>query len=141
MLFRSKTGGFVVSRLLLATISACVHSTAFAIIGVSYWLPLGILTGLTGQFIPTVGSYLGALVPMLVSLYQSPMDAVYIAIFASIYQQIENYLLAPRISKRTMDIHPAVAFAAVIVFSNLFGAMGALISIPLAAALVSIVDT
>ena len=64
-----------------------------------------------------------------------------IGAFAATYQQLENYMLAPRISKRTMNIHPAVAFSSVILFSNLFGGVGALISIPLAAAIVAVVDT
>lgn len=136
-----KTGGFVVSRLVLAAISSVAHSTAYAVMGIHYWLPMGMITGITSQFIPTVGTYLGALVPMAIAFYQDPMDVVWIAVFAGVYQQFENYLLAPRISKRTMNIHPAVAFGSVILFSNLFGGIGALISIPLAAAIVAVVDT
>ena len=136
-----KTGGFVVSRLLLAAMSSVAHSAAYAVIGVPYWLAMGIITGTTSQFIPTVGTYLGALVPMAVAFYQDPMHVLWIAVFASAYQQVENYVLAPRISKRTMNIHPAIAFGSVLVFANLFGAIGALISIPLAAAIVAVVDT
>lgn len=136
-----KTGGFVVSRLVLAAISSVAHSTAYAVIGVPYWLAMGIITGTTSQFIPTVGTYLGALVPMAVAFYVDPMNLLWIALFATGYQQVENYFLAPRISKRTMNIHPAIAFGSVLLFTNLFGAIGALISIPLAAAIVAVVDT
>jgi predicted PurR-regulated permease PerM len=69
------------------------------------------------------------------------MDAVFIIIFASVYQQIENYLLSPKLSKITMDIHPAIAFGSVIVFANLFGAIGAIVAVPIAAALVALLDT
>jgi predicted PurR-regulated permease PerM len=136
-----KTGGFVVSKLLLALASATVHSLFFAAIGLPYWLPMGIITGITSQFIPTIGTYLGILIPVLFAVFNSPMNAVFIIIFATIYQQIENYLLTPRLSKITMDIHPAVAFGSVIVFANLFGAIGAIVSIPIAAALVALLDT
>ena len=136
-----KTGGFVVSRLILAAISSVAHSTAYAVMGIPYWLPMGLITGTTSQFIPTVGTYLGALVPMAIAFYQDPLDVLWIGAFAATYQQLENYMLAPRISKRTMNIHPAVAFGSVILFSNLFGGVGALISIPLAAAIVAVVDT
>lgn len=136
-----KTGGFVVSKLLLAVASTTAHSLFFAAIGLPYWLPLGLITGITSQFIPTIGTYLGILIPVLFAVFSNPIDAVFIIVFASIYQQIENYLLSPRLSKITMDIHPAIAFGSVIVFANLFGAVGAIISVPVAAALVALVDT
>jgi predicted PurR-regulated permease PerM len=137
----AKTGGFVVSKLAMAAISATAHSAFFALIGVPYWLAMGLITGITSQFIPTVGTYLGILIPVVVTVFQNPMNAVWIIIFAGIYQQFENYVISPRISRKTMDIHPAVAFGSVILFANLFGAMGALVAIPIAAAIVAIVDT
>ena len=133
-----KTGGFVVSIVIIALASATAHSLFFAAIGLPYWLPLGLITGITSQFIPTVGTYLGILIPVLFAAFTNPIDALFIAIFATVYQQFENYLLSPRLSKITMDIHPAIAFGSVIIFANLFGAIGAIVSIPLAAALVSI---
>ena len=136
-----KTGGFVISKLLLALASATAHSLFFAAIGLPYWLPLGLITGITSQFIPTVGTYIGILIPVLFAAFNEPIGAVYIIIFALVYQQIENYLLSPRLSELTMDIHPAVAFGSVIVFANLFGAVGAIVSVPIAAAMVALLDT
>ena len=136
-----KTGGFVISKLLMALASATAHSLFFAAIGLPYWLPLGLITGITSQFIPTIGTYLGILIPVLFAAFNDPISAVYIIIFALIYQQFENYLLSPRLSQLTMDIHPAVAFGSVIVFANLFGAVGAIVSVPIAAALVALLDT
>ncbi len=136
-----KTGGFVVSKVFMAAASITAHSIFFAVIGVPYWLPMAIITGVTSQFIPTIGTYLGILIPALFALFNQPVDAIYILIFATVYQQFENYVISPKISKMTMDIHPAIAFGSVIVFANLFGAMGAVVSIPIAAALVSIVGT
>lgn len=137
----AKTGGFVVSKLVMAALSAAAHATFFALIGVPYWLAMGLITGITSQFIPTVGTYLGILIPILIAVFNNPMSVLWIIIFAAIYQQIENYILSPRISRMTMDIHPAIAFGSVILFANLFGALGALVAIPLAAAMVAIVDT
>ena len=136
-----KTGGFVVSKFMMAALSTTAHAIFFAVIGVPYWLPMAIITGITSQFIPTIGTYLGILIPMLFTLFSEPVDALFIAVFATLYQQFENYFISPRISERTMDVHPAIAFGSVIVFANLFGAMGAVVSIPLAAALVSLIDT
>lgn len=137
-----KTGGYVVSKVALAALSAFFHAVFFAIIGVPYWLPLGVLAGIVGQFIPTIGTYIGVALPALFTLVSDkPINALWIAVFATIYQQIENYVFTPRISRRTMDVHPAVALGSVIAGAALFGAVGALIGIPLAAAALAIIDT
>lgn len=136
-----KTGGFVASKLFLALVSATAHGIFYLLIGVPYWLPMAIITGITSQFIPAIGTYLGILIPTLFTLFSEPLDALWIVVFASVYQQFENYLLSPRISRLMMNIHPAIAFGSVIVFANLFGAMGALIAIPIAAAIVAVSET
>jgi len=138
----AKTGGFVASKVVMAALSTAAHAAFFALIGLPYWLPLALITGIVSQFVPTVGTYIGIVVPILFAVISNAtIDAVWILIFASIYQQIENYLISPRISKITMKIHPAVAFGSVIVFANIFGPMGAIIAIPLAAAIVAVIDT
>ena len=136
-----KTGGFVMSKVILAALSFTVHAIFFATIGVPYWLAMALITGLVSQFIPTIGTYIAIMIPMLVAFFNQPLDALWVMIFAALWQQVENYVVSPRISQMTMNIHPAIAFGSVIVFANLFGPMGAVISIPLAAVLVAAVDT
>ena len=136
-----KTGGYVLSRLVLAFISAFFTSIFLFIMDVPFWLPLGIWTGVVSQFIPTIGTYLGGALPVIFAFSDSAWDGVAVIIFITLYQQVENYLFAPRISRRTMDIHPAVAFGAVIVGASLGGAMGALIAIPIVASIQAIVET
>ena len=136
-----KTGGFVISRVILAALNSVFTSAFLLLMDVPYWLPLGLFTGLISQFVPTVGTYLGGVIPTIVAVVNDPKDGLFVIIFISVYQQIENYLFAPRISSLTMDIHPAVAFASVIIFAGFFGAIGALIGIPIAAAIISIVQT
>jgi predicted PurR-regulated permease PerM len=136
-----KTGGYVVSRLILAVISAIFTSTFLLIIDVPYWLPLGIWTGVVSQFIPTLGTYLGGALPALIGFSSGTLDGILVIIFVIVYQQIENYVFSPRVSNRTMNIHPAVAFGAVIVGGALAGAMGALIAIPIVASVQAIIET
>ena len=136
-----KTGGFVISRLVLAVLSASFHSIFFFVIDIPYWLPLGIFAGVVSQFIPTVGTYIGIALPCLVAVFNEPLDAIWIIAFATVYQQIENYFFSPKISARTMDVHPAVAFGSVIVGATLFGPVGALIGIPLAAMILAVAAT
>ncbi len=133
-----KAGGFVISRLGLAAISAFFSAIFFIIIGLDYWLPLALWMGLISQFIPTVGTYLAIALPALIAiLSDQPLDAIWVIIFATVYQQIENYFFSPKISAKTMDIHPAVAFGSVIAGAALFGPIGALIGIPVAAAVLA----
>ncbi len=136
-----KTGGYVVSRLVLAAISAVTTGLFLLVLGVPYWLPLALWTGVISQFIPTIGTYLAIAVPALIALSGQPIDALWVVVFGVVYQQVENYLLAPPITARTVAIHPAVAFGSVIAGAGLFGPMGALVSIPVVAAIEAVIDT
>lgn len=137
----AKTGGFVVSRVLLALLSAMAHVLAFWVIGVPYWMPLGLFAGVVSQFIPTFGTYIGIVVPVAFAAVVEPLDCIWIVGFATVYQQIENYVLSPRVSRATMDLHPALTLAAVFIGAAVFGPIGALIGIPIAAALIAVIDT
>lgn len=137
----TKTGGFVVSKVILATLSALAHSIAFYVIGVPYWLPMGVFAGVVSQFIPTIGTYIGIIVPAGFAAFEQPIDVLWIVVFATLYQQLENYVFTPRVSRVTMDIHPALALASVFVGVAIFGPIGAIIGIPLAAAALAVMDT
>lgn len=128
-----RTGGYLYSRLLLATVAGIVTYVVLAILGVPYPVPLAVWVGLISQFIPTVGTYIAMVVPLLVALSESPLTALLLLVFFVVYQQVENLVLSPRITARTMQMHPAVAFGSVIVGASLFGAAGAFLAIPAAA--------
>ena len=130
-----KTGGYLYSRALLAVVSAAAHFALLALLGIPYAAALAVWVGTVSQFVPTVGTYLAGALPVLVALTGDPVNALWILLFVIAYQQVENYLLQPRITARTVDIHPAVAFGAVIAGAALLGAVGALIAIPVAATL------
>jgi predicted PurR-regulated permease PerM len=135
-----KAGGFVISKLALASISAAAHVAFFWIIDVPYWLPMGIFAGFVSQFIPTIGTYIGIIVPAFFAAFNDPWDVLWIVIFATIYQQIENYIFTPRISTATMDINSGVALAAVFIGAALFGPIGAIIGIPLVAIIIAVIE-
>jgi predicted PurR-regulated permease PerM len=136
-----KTGGYVISKVVLAALSSVAHALFFWAIGVPYWLPLALLVGITAQFIPVVGTYIGIAVPLLFVVFAKPLSALWIILFATVYQQIETYVFTPRISKRTMDVNSGIALAAVFIGAAIWGPIGALIGIPLAAAVVAVVGT
>ncbi|MEU4863102.1 AI-2E family transporter [Kitasatospora aureofaciens] len=137
----AKTGGYLYSRAVLAVVSAAGHWVMFALIDLPYSAALAIWVGVMSQFVPTIGTYLAGALPVLVALTVEPVDALYVLVFTVVYQQIENYVLHPRITARTVDVHPAVAFGAVIAGAALLGAVGALIAIPAAATMQGFVGT
>jgi len=85
------------------------------------------------RFLPVIGTYIAGALPVLVQFVDSPPKALIILIFVILYQQIENYFLLPRVTARTMDLHPAIAFGAAIAGGAVLGAVGAILAIPAAA--------
>lgn len=128
-----KTGGYLYSRLLLAIVSTVGAFIAFSIIGIPFALPLALWMGFVSQFIPTVGTYIASALPILVALLSDPIDALWVVIYITVYQQLENYLLAPKVTARTMSMNAAVAFGSVIAGGLLLGPIGAFVAIPAAA--------
>ncbi|MEU5219290.1 AI-2E family transporter [Streptomyces sp. NPDC020807] len=130
-----KTGGYLYSRGLMALISGIAHFILFEILGVPYAPALAVWVGLVSQFIPTIGTYLAGALPMLIAFTVNPWYALWVLGFVVVYQQFENYVLQPKLTSKTVDIHPAVAFGSVIAGTALLGAVGALIAIPAVATL------
>ena len=67
----------------------------FYLIDIPYWLPMGIFAGVVSQFIPTIGTYIGVALPALFGAFDDPIDVLWIILFATVYQQIENYVFTP----------------------------------------------
>jgi predicted PurR-regulated permease PerM len=128
-----KTGGYIYSRALLAGLSAFSHWVLFQAIGIQAPVAMALWVGLISQFLPVVGTYIAGALPVLVQFVDSPPKALIILIFVILYQQVENYLLLPRITARTMDLHPAIAFGSAIAGGAVLGAVGAVLAIPAAA--------
>lgn len=136
-----KTGGYISSRVVLAVISAVFHWIAFVIFGLPSPLPLALWMGLVSQFIPVVGLYIAAAIPLLIALIDQPITALWVLLFVLVYQQVENYALQPRVTAQTMEIHPAVAFGSVLVGSALLGPVGTLLALPASATIQGFLST
>ncbi|MFD6231537.1 AI-2E family transporter [Streptomyces sp. NPDC060232] len=131
----AKTGGYLYSRGLMALISGVATYIVLAVLGVPYAPALAVWVGLVSQFIPTIGTYLAGALPVLLAFTVNPWYALYVLVFVVVYQQFENYMLQPKLTSKTVHIHPAVAFGSVIAGTALLGAVGALIAIPAVATL------
>ena len=134
----TKTGGYLYSRALLALVSAVFHWIVFESANIDAPIPLALWVGLVSQFLPVVGTYIAGLLPVLITFLDSPVKAAIVLGFIVVYQQLENYFFAPRITARTMELHPAVAFGAALAGFELLGVAGAVLALPAAAMLQAI---
>jgi predicted PurR-regulated permease PerM len=128
-----KTGGYLYSRVLLGGLSAVAHWIGLAIIGVRAPLALALWVGVVSQFMPVIGTYVAGALPVLVAFLDSPGKALVALIFITVYVQIQDYVFLPRVSRRTMALHPAIAFGSALVGAAVLGVVGALLAIPGAA--------
>jgi len=129
----TKTGGYLYSRALLALLSAVFHWIVFQSLGTAAPVALALWVGIISQFLPVVGTYIAGVLPLLLTFLDSPLKALIVLVAIVVYQQIENYLFAPRITARTMELHPALAFGAALGGATVLGAVGAVLALPAAA--------
>ena len=137
----SKAGGFIVAKVILGVLASIVLSLSFLIIGLPSPIALGVAAGILSQLIPVVGTFLGGLVPFIasISLGTSAMVATVLVLF--IYQIVENYLVSPRVTKSTMEIHPAIAVFATLFGAYTLGGVGAILALPVAATVQGVIGT
>ncbi|MGA0117810.1 MAG: AI-2E family transporter [Ilumatobacteraceae bacterium] len=126
----TKTGGFLYSRALLAVVSAFFHWIALQAIGAPAPIAMALWVGLVSQFLPVIGTYLAGVLPVLLAFIESPVKALAVIGFILVYQQIENYLLSPRITARTLELHPALAFGGALAGGAVLGPIGAILALP-----------
>ena len=127
-----KIGGYVSGNLITSAVCAAATVVALLVLRVDYAVPLGLWAGVA-DLIPQVGAYLGALPAVLVALTEGPAYGVATVAFFIIYQQFENYVLAPRVYKSSIDLSPAAVILATLAGGILAGFAGALLALPIAA--------
>lgn len=129
-----KIGGYVAGQMTVALTSGFLAFAFLAIIGVPYPVALALWVSIAG-LIPLVGATLGAIPAVIVAFFDSLGLGIGTLVYFLAYQQIENYIIAPRIMKRAVDISPAAVLLAALIGGSLLGFVGALIAIPAAAAI------
>jgi predicted PurR-regulated permease PerM len=128
-------GNYVAGALVQATIAGVSSWIMLVILGVDYALPLAVIVFLL-DLIPLVGATLGAIIVGIVTLFADfPIDTIIWTIFAIVYQQVENNVIQPRIQARAVQLEPLIVLISVLFGSALFGVLGALLAIPVAAAI------
>lgn len=128
-----KIGGYVSGNLTISLVAGIFAFLAFLIIGVPFPAALAMWIAIT-DLIPSVGALLGAVLCVLAASFVGVGAAVITLIYVLVYQQIENYVIAPRVMKKAVDLSPAAVVISVLIGGALLGFVGALLALPLAAA-------
>ncbi len=126
--------GYVNGQVLLATLASIMIVIPLIILNVSYPIALMFIIFICG-LIPLVGHPIGAIIVSTVALFHSPGAAIVVLAYYILYQQIENYVIQPRLQASHTDMSPLLVFSAVIIGVNFDGLLGGLVAIPLAACL------
>ena len=134
----SSVGHYVMGQSFVAALNGAVAFTALAIAGAPFAVLLAAIAAFMA-FIPLVGAAIGGTLLTLVSLLTSWQTAAVFAAIYFVYLQIEAYVISPRVMARAVSVPAAVAVIAVIAGGALLGVLGALMAIPLAAALLLLV--
>ncbi|TDD43473.1 AI-2E family transporter [Saccharopolyspora elongata] len=129
-----RVGGYVTGQAVVCLCAGIVSYLFFFFAGVPYPALLALVVALFDA-VPQVGATLASVTGILVALSQSLTLAVVTLIFFCLYQMVENYLIAPRIFAKTVELSPLGAFVAILLGAALAGVLGALTALPIAAAL------
>jgi predicted PurR-regulated permease PerM len=129
----SRTGGYVAGALSIAAIAGSSTFVVLAVTGVPYPVALAIVVAVT-DLIPLVGATIGAVAVTGVALFVSLRTGIIVGGYYLAYQQFENYVIYPRVMQRSVDVSPAATVVAVLVGGALLGVLGALLAIPITAA-------
>jgi len=129
-----KVGSYMIGNILISLVAGLAAFGALAALGVPFAVPLAFLVAVT-DLIPMVGATIGAVVCIAVALLATRLwpTTVLLAAFFVAYQQLENYVLAPRIMRRPVQLSPAAVLLAGLIGGTVLGLIGALMAIPIAA--------
>jgi predicted PurR-regulated permease PerM len=127
--------GYVAGAMLIAFLDGFFTFIVLTVLGVPFAVPLAVMMGVF-SLVPLVGATIGAILVGVVTVFaEFPGDTIAWAIWAVIYQQIENNLLQPQVQRHTVQVHPFVVLVSVLFGATLLGVLGALVAIPIAASI------
>jgi predicted PurR-regulated permease PerM len=129
----AKVQRWFVGQLADMAIMGLLSAAVLWVIGVPFALPLGVLSGVLG-FVPYIGFAVSLVPPVLLALADDPLKAVWVVVAYVLIQQVEINLIYPFLMSRAVSLHPAVVVFALFALGPIFGIMGLVIAIPLAAA-------
>jgi predicted PurR-regulated permease PerM len=135
----ARVGGYVAGAVLIALCAGVSSAIFLTIVGLgAYAVALAVVVAIL-DFIPLIGATIGAAIVCAIGFATEPHIGILCVVFYIVYQQVENYLIYPRVMSSSVDVPPAVTVIAALVGGTLLGVVGALLAIPSAAAILLIV--
>ena len=130
-----KVGGYMIGNIIISIIAGLASLIAFSLLGVPFPVPLAFVVAIC-DLIPMIGATLGAIIGVTVALFSTSLwpTTILVAAFFVAYQQLENYVIAPRVLKTTVELGAAAVLIAGLIGATVLGLVGALMAIPVAAA-------
>jgi predicted PurR-regulated permease PerM len=135
----TRVGSFVGGQSIIAALAAIFILFLGLLINMPYTGPLAMVVLVCG-FIPLIGHFIGMTIVTLVSLTKSPSTAAIALIGYIVYVQFENYLITPKIMRKSLAIPGLVTIIAALLGTSLLGLAGGLLAVPIAAAILLILD-
>lgn len=127
-----RVGGYVMGMMAVSATAGTVSFVFFLILGLPFAAALAFWTALT-DLIPTVGAIFGALAAAVIAAFVGPGYVIAVLVFFVVYQQVENYVIQPRVMKRAIDLSFGAVILSVVIGGALAGVVGALLALPVAA--------
>jgi len=127
-----KVGAYLRGQGFVCLAMAAMAAAVYCLLGLRHAIVLALLAGLL-EVMPVLGPILGAIPPLIVTLFTAPGKTIWVLAAAILMQQVESYLIVPRIMDKSVGVHPMVTLLAIAAFGSLFGIGGAVLAIPLAA--------
>jgi predicted PurR-regulated permease PerM len=127
-----RVGGYVLGNLVVSAVAGITSFIALLIIGVPFAAALAFFVAIL-DLIPAIGATLGAAVAATVAAFAGLPEFIATVAFFIVYQQVENYVIQPRVMGRTVEVSAGVVILAVLIGGALLGVLGALLAIPTAA--------
>lgn len=135
----ARVGAFVGSQILISSLAALFLTIFGVILGLPSPVAIGIIIFVCG-LVPLIGHFLGCAIFTIIALTQSVSIGLAALLGYVVYVQIENYILTPKIMKRTLNLPGAVTIIAALIGTSLLGLVGGLLAVPIAASIILILD-
>ena len=134
-----RLGGWVSGQLILCVTIGAMAWIGLTIIGVPYAVVLAFIAGIM-EVVPNIGPIIAAVPAILVAALHSPFQALMVLVLYVAIQQLENYVIVPRVMARAVELHPLAVLLALMVGGELMGVLGAVLAVPVTAVISVIVD-
>ncbi len=135
----SRVGAFVGSQIIIAAMAAIFVTILALLLGLPSPIAIGMIIFVCA-LVPLIGHFLGSSVVTLIALTQGVLIGIVAFVAYVVYVQIENYVVTPKIMKRTLNVPGVVTIISALIGTSLFGLVGGLLAVPVAASIILILD-